>query len=211
MTEHLSALDLDEIAAGLAPDATRAHANGCNDCRTRLTRISADRRAAMNDPRFALGRARLHATSARHRQWGWGIGGAVAAAASIAFVLWLPHRAQLRAKGGGPTLALVSVDGQPATAPRVDDVVELRANPGSRTHGLILAISKAPPSTTVLWPAGASRSGSMTAGKYTSIRVRVTPGAVRIVGAFSDRPIGIAEVEPSSGVDIRELEVEPVP
>jgi RNA polymerase sigma factor (sigma-70 family) len=212
MTEHLSALDLDEVAAGLASDAARRHATRCPDCRGRVARAEGDRRATMTDPRFGIARNRLgDRTDAR--RWQWKIVGAAAMAAGVALTVFLPQRLHLQAKGGRTAIALVGLDGQPVERPRVGDELEVHANPGRHRYGLVLAIENSPASTTLLWPSGGGESGAIAPGENVSVHVRVTAGATRIVAAFSDRPVSAREVQgaPPAAVDISQLEIVPRP
>lgn len=214
MTEHLSALDLDEVAAGLAAEAVRSHADRCADCRARVGEIQNDRSTVLADPRFAIGRQRLAAPTGE-RRWRWSFAGVgvIGMAAGVALLFLVPQRLHLQPKGGRPTLALVSSDGKPVEIARMGEVVEVRANPAGHRYALIVAIDESPPAATVLWPPGAGNSGAIASGKTVSVRVRVTAGAARIVAAFSDWPLSARDIEgaPPAGVDMSQLEIVPRP
>ena len=210
MTDHASTLELDEVAAGLAHAVVRAHVENCTDCRVHLARISASRTQTMDDPRFARTLANLPAT--RERRWQrWVVPAAAAMAAGVLLLVDRPMDRGMRAKGGA-SLALVSNDGHSSNSPRVGDVLEMRFNSGSHRFALVMAVEQY--STTVLWPPQAVGSGPLAPGTYASVQMRVTPGQVRVLAAFSDEPLKAADVKkPVShpGVEFRELEVKPRP
>lgn len=205
MSDHLSTLDFDELAVGSGRDAAGTHARDCVRCGARLEQVKADRAVIMADPRFGAIRSRL-SVSERGRSGFWWVAGLAACFVCVFFVL--PRAATLRAKGGGPSLTLSS-----GAAPRIGDLIELRANPGPHPFALLLTIEGSPPAGAVLWPIGGVRSGEVPKGGSVSLQVRVTPGRFRLLGAFSDVPIGVSEAlgAPSAGVELRTLEVNPAP
>jgi len=166
----------------------------------------------MNDPRFARTFATLPTAGVRRRR-GWFVPAIVtaAAAASIAVVGVRARTDELRAKGSA-SLRLVSQTGGPALSTRAGEIVEMRANPGAHRFALVVAVDAS--STSVLWPPGATRSGSLEPGALISVQLRLTPGRTKIVAGFSDSPLdvsGLTAPGNRTGVELHELEVNPEP
>jgi hypothetical protein len=64
MADHLSALTLDTLAAGLAVDlASSSHLAACADCRAKLDALKSERSALMQEPRFSALRDTLQPTA----------------------------------------------------------------------------------------------------------------------------------------------------
>ena len=209
MTRHASALDLDELAAGLGPEEVHAHVGSCAHCAAQFARIEAIRTATLEDPRFAATFTRLPHPGARKRR-AWLVPATLAAAACVALVVLWPGGGAMRAKGSA-SLALVDRTGGQSKSPRIGDVLEMRAHPGGHRFALVLAVDDT--STVVLWPLGGTRSGALGAGESASVKLRVTPGSVKIIGAFSDEPLDVADVmDPGKrrGAELHTLEVTPM-
>jgi hypothetical protein len=207
MTNHASALELDEAAAGLGSAEVRAHVEGCPDCKSRLAQAAASREEVMRDPRFRQTFAKLPAARAP-RRWIWLL---APAAAAVLLIVLRPSPA-LRAKGSA-SIELRSASGHDPSAPHVGDSLELRLASGGHRYAVALAIDQAGKAT-VLWPSGGERSGALSPGEHASVLLRVTPGAVRIIAAFSDQPLTLDDViarRPGEGVEFQEKEVRPVP
>ena len=209
MTDHASALDLDEAAAGLAGAAVHAHVEGCTACRTRLLQLQTAASEVRADARFRQTLARLPARAAPRRLW---LGAAAAALAAAGVLVAVRPGAGMRSKGGA-SLALIDAAGNRAADPKVGAVVELRISGGSHRFALAAAVEengRAVP----LWPTAGGKSGALGAGGRASVRLQVTPGPVRVVAAFSDAPLLLSDPDwqkPRPGVELRELVVQPAP
>lgn len=204
MNTHASQFDLHETAAGLAPEAIRAHVQACEACAAALERVRAARDAAAESPRFEQTFAALPARRSATR-WTWRLPAALGAAGAAAAALLLIARpAEVRTKGG-PSL---TVSGH-ATAVHAGDELELRALAAQHPFVLIAALEPGTAAPVVLWPAGASESGRVPPGEQVLVKVRFTPGPVRIVAAFSEAPVTPATLR--SAAELRELEFHPLP
>lgn len=212
MTGHPSALELDEAAAGLAVPAVRAHLAACGACAARLEALGAQRQEVLANPRFAQVRARLPAPAARGRFSWWVPAAGLAAAAALVLAVRGAGEEGVRAKGAA-SIALVSPAGAATLRPRVGEEAELRLSGGS--HRFVLALAQeGAGSPVVLYPAGGAASAELPAGGQAAVRLRVTPGAVRVRALFSDRSLSLAEAllaRPSPGLEVLELEVVPQP
>jgi hypothetical protein len=216
VTGHLSAFLLDDLAAAAAgaqaqtPPEARAHLEGCAQCRARLDLLASERTQAQGDPRFEQTFARLPKEQRRGLRWLWPVLGAAGAAAALLLVLQ-PDRG-LRTKGAA-SLTLFAKSGAPVSAPRSGEQVELRVLGASHRFALVAAREETG-HLAVLWPAGAQQSGALPSGALLSLPLTATPGRVRVIGLFSDRPLSLADLEapaPPPGSERRELLVEPVP
>ena len=211
MSEHLSALDLHEAAAGLAPPAASTHLEGCAECRAKLGELSAARAAVIADPAFRHTRARIPTPKANLRWWLASAGVTVAAVA----LLVLPAKLLpgTRAKGAA-ALSLRTGTGAEVTAPRVGDRVVLRLSAGPHRQALAVAID-GHGAAEQLWPIGTGgKSGAVAPGEHVSLGQVVTPGAARVVAAFSDEPVTLAELIAHikrADIEYRELELRPLP
>lgn len=191
MTRHADAYDLDELAAGLAGQAIRAHVRDCAECAGRAARVEAQHTAALAAPAFHRGLAGLPVTSRRPRlRW---IAALAAAAAGLLLVARGP--VELRAKGSA-SFKLVG-------AAKIGEQVELRLSPGRYHYALVASIEGSAPK--LLRPPGPI------AGPERLV-LRVTPGASRLVAVFADAPLAAAAVDhPPAGAERIERQVVPAP
>jgi predicted anti-sigma-YlaC factor YlaD len=212
MSDHVSSLDLDEAAAGMAEARAQAHLAACAECRGKLDAVAVSRQAVIAAPALRQTRGRLPKVRSL-RPWLWT--GAAAGAAALLLVL-LPLRAPrgTLAKGGAG-LSLRTLAGAEATAPRIGEEVALRLSAGPHHHVLAVAIDEAGRAAP-LWPAGEAgrTSGAVRPGAHLSAPMLVTAGAVRVVAAFSDESITLEEVaarRPRGDVEYLELSLRPRP
>ncbi len=196
MAEHLSALVLDELAAGLpvAPADAR-HAKECAPCAQRLDALHTERAQIAASPRFeeafTAAVARGKVVPLRRRALAVAAPLLALAAAAAVFVLRPPARPLSdgdRLKGG-PSVELLSQAGAPVTSARVGDTLTLAVGSAGFAHALVLAVD-ARGELTVLWPAGLE-SEPLPPGARVRLGAgfQVTPGDVEVLALFSDEPI----------------------
>jgi hypothetical protein len=211
---HATAIELYELSAGLAPEAAAAHLASCAACREKVQTLKAHRAQTQADPRFAQGLSKLPTPAqARRPRLLWIIpAGALAAAALLVVVRPAPG---LRAKATA-SVELRGVPGRDPSAPRVGDLLELHLSAGAHRHALSIAVDdKGVPS--LLWPEGAGppvQSAPLPPGARATVRLRVTPGPVRILSALSDEPLTLADLlakRPRADVEYAEQSLRPVP
>jgi hypothetical protein len=210
MIDHPSVLELDEVVAGLSNGRAAAHLEACLSCQARLDELAAKRKTVMDSPGFQQAFAKLPAArpAFRPRRLFWA-GAAVLAAAALFLVARPAH--ELRAKGSA-SIEILNSAGRESLAPRVGEQVELRLGAGQYTYALAVGIDQAG-ATTRLWPSDEMHS-ALSPGTHASVQLRVTPGPVRIVGVFSNRPLSINDaIERQARPDVEyvEREIRPVP
>lgn len=211
MTEHASALALDEVAAGLSTGEALAHVQACPSCRARLAEVASGREAVLADPQLRKTFARLPEAPGR-RRWAWLL--AAPAVAALLFVAVRPEPG-LRAKGSAG-IDLVAEPGHDAAAPRVGDRMELRLSSGNHRYVLVAAVDESGHATPLLHagPVTEARSAALAPGSRVAVPLLVTAGAVRLVAALSDQPLSLEDLRvrrAGPGVEFHEREVRPRP
>lgn len=196
MSEHLSALALDTLAAEL-PHEGAVHLSTCAECRTRLEALKARHRQIAGMPEF---KARFEAIAlprpapqVRPRRWAQVMAVALPLAAALAVVVLLsPGEDDVRLKGA-PTIALVLGD-RPVTKANPGDRLGLRVGGAGHTHGAVFVID-AVGAVERLWPTS-DQAAPIPTGANVPIGAdfEVTPGSVEIVAIFSDRAQPLDEV-----------------
>lgn len=206
MTEHLSNLELDELAAGLESAPGRsAHAEQCEDCRRRLAgrRTQSESLMASVEARRVLSGLRgpdaREAPEARPapkaRRWLWGAP-LVPVAVALAVVLWPEPPAPVRLKGA-PTVALLDSSGRAVTQARVGERVRLAVGGAGLSRVVVLAVDeRGEPAR--LWPLEAGEAAELPAG--ASVRLpadyEVTEGSsLSVLACFAARPFPVAAFE----------------
>ncbi len=203
MSVHPSALELDELAAGGAGAAARAHVAACAECEARVAELSQANASVQESVGFVAGRVKLseERRSARLR---WGL--PVAAALGMAALMLLPRVPRFHTKGG-PSLALVSSSGAAIATPHAGDHLELRVSTGGARFALIGARENGA-APVQLWPLAGHQSGEP--GGPLAIELEVTPGAVQLVALFSARPLDdSALTSPPPDAELRALDLVP--
>lgn len=176
MSEHLSALQLDEVAAGLGE--VPAHLASCAQCAARLSALKAENAAFLARPQAKKQLEAFAPPPAQSRRTSLTII-LVATAASLAMLFGLPRvRPEDRIKGA-PSVVLLDAAGNSVT----------HAPPGSR---LTLAVGAAGFQTVDVFAVDAEGkqeplySGNVAAGARVPLaQVEVTPGDVTVTAVFS--------------------------
>lgn len=171
MSEHLSSLVLDEIAAGLAP--TPEHVASCEQCAAALTNLRAQNAAFLARPEAKAQQARL-VPSRRSMLWA-----VPALAAGVALFVFWPNESTNRIKGA-PTVVLLDTAGNEVT----------RANSGQR---LTLAVGGAGAASVTISAVDVNGkreqlfAGAIAPGARVPVmELEVTPGDVTVIADFDD-------------------------
>lgn len=187
MAEHLSALALDELAAGGEPAGARAHLDGCGECRERLEALKAMnlRLLAKPEARRALDavRPREEAAPSRARRWALL---ALPLAAALAVFLLVPREAPEDRLKGAATVELLDEAGAVVHAARPGQRVTVAVGAAGRSHAAVFAV-EAGGAVSVLWPRGET-FGPVARGARVRLEppFEVTPGAVTLHAFFAD-------------------------
>ncbi len=203
---HLSAYALDRLVAGTPGDREQRHLAACDACRARLDAHRETLQAIAHTPEFARQRGRVLAAAAaaaprprprpRPRRRSHLLAAVLALAAALAVVVW-PDRGSgpagltppdtLRPKGGFVLSVVRPADGQVDGVFPAGAEVELRVG-GWEAAALVLALD-VEGRASVVWPAGAARSGRIASDGRLSPRFQVTPGDLLLLSLFSNTPI----------------------
>lgn len=188
MTVHLSALVLDEAAAGLPLDEeAKNHLATCSECEHALTTLRASNAAFLARPSAQQALLKVE-TLARprfvHRP---AVVIALAVAAGL-LVWWVAPHAPVdepRLKGS-PEVSLVTEDGHSVTHASPGQVLHLTVGGAGHSRALVLALDQAR-EVTVLF------DGVLQGGASERVaRLDVTPGDVLVLGLFTDDPAASA-------------------
>jgi hypothetical protein len=198
VTQHLSSLEIDEIASGLLDDArARAHLEACPRCRDDLATAGAAR-AEFERSVFPRTVEKLRP---QRRRWLLVPALSLPIVAAIAVMLWLGHREptaddDIRIKGG-PTFRVFAKRGESVFAVRDGTRLapgdHIRFVAGSRGPAyLLIASVDGAGSATVYYPYGGDRSERIAADARElpgSIVLDDAPGPERVFALFSDQPL----------------------
>ncbi|MDP3499157.1 MAG: hypothetical protein Q8S33_02440 [Myxococcales bacterium] len=192
MSEHLSPLALDELAAGDPNDAAKAHLDGCASCRAKLDAVRAAALQVSAMPAFEQTFAALDTErpavaplpKKTRRLWPALVAVAVPLAAALVFLVMSPPEDDTRLKGA-PTVELLVKD-RPVTTARPGETVTLAVGGAGNTHALVLAIDTSG-AVSRLWPQE-PQSAPIAAGARVTLSPSfdVTPGSLMLVGFFTE-------------------------
>lgn len=177
MSEHLSSLQLDEIAAGLG--AAPAHLAGCVECAERVVALKKESAAFLSRPEARQQLERLAPAPPQRRSFLRVLAIAVPLAAGLAlFLAWPRAPVEDRIKGA-PTIALLDEAGNAVT----------HAAPGTK---LTLAVGAAGfPNVTVTGVDATGKKDTLFAGPVAAgarvplMQLEVTPGDVTVTAVFA--------------------------
>ena len=175
MSEHLSSLQLDEVAAGLGP--APAHLVGCVECSERVAALKKERAAFLARPEARQQLERL-APAPPRRSFLRVLAIAVPLAAGLTLLLAWPRAPVEDRIKGAPTIALLDEAGNAVT----------HAAPGTK---LMLAVGAAGFSSVTVTAVDATGkkdtlfSGPVAAGaRVPLMQLEVTPGDVTVTAVF---------------------------
>jgi hypothetical protein len=193
VSEHLSALALDELAVGDLNDAAAAHLEGCDGCRARLRQVKEAALHVTSMPDFErtldaleLVRPLKSPPSQKRRKFLALTALAVSLAAAVIVLVLVPRRDDTRLKGT-PTVELLLND-RPVTSGRPGDTLTLAVGGAGHTHAVVVAVD-ANGAVSRLWPVE-ERAGAIAPGARVllSPSFDVTPGSLLVLGFFTDGP-----------------------
>lgn len=130
MSEHLSALQLDEIAAGLSQPP--AHVASCEACAKKLDALRAQNAAFMERPQAKAQVAKL-TEAPRRSLLRIAAGIALPLAAGLAIWFAMPANDGTRIKGA-PTVMLLDANGKAVTSAKPGDKLTLAVGSGGATQ-----------------------------------------------------------------------------
>ena len=198
MSEHLSALQLDEVAAGVAPRP--AHLEHCGSCRDRLEERQRADVALLQSPeakrRLAalVSRAQEPAgVAASPARWRRVVLLAAPLAAGLALFLAWPRDSLTdgtRLKGA-PTVMLLDGSNRQVVRAAPGQMLTLVVGSGGFSHGAVFAIDANGKAET-LWPKDGATYAPLPAGaEVRLVELEVTPGDVTVKAAFANeaRPL----------------------
>lgn len=203
MSEHLSALALDEAAAGeaLAAEA-KQHLEGCAAC-ARKVQTRKEQGAAL--VASAEGRRRLEAVSAALEPKASSGPAPVHPLVRLAFVASLPLAAALtlfllsprtveRLKGGA-SVELIDSTGKTVTRVVVGQRLELAAGPAGRSFAVVFTVGESG-AVTQVWPDDRRQADPVPPGARAILipSMEVTPGSFTVHACFADEPVSAEPV-----------------
>lgn len=189
MSDHLSALALDELAAGHELEEAKAHLEGCADCRARLDSLRAQYDQIAARPEFAARFEALAAktTPARPARWPRFLTVVLPLAAALAVIVLFPRDGEDTRLKGAPTVELLAGD-RPTTHAKPGDRLTLALGGAGRTHAAAFAVD-AEGQLSVLWPNGETSAPIGSGARVPVGRpFEVTAGNVVVIATFGDRP-----------------------
>lgn len=194
MTEHLSSLQLDELAAGLAPEPP--HLADCAECRARLDALRAARAAFAQHPDAARVLWRLTDAPApiplpRRRLMPLVAAGALALAAGLVLILQQPFDDETPRLKGAPTVELLDETGAPVTRAKVGQSLTLAVGGAGAQYAAVFA-EEPGGARTLLWPQAGATLAPLEPGARVRLRqLEVTPGAVTVRARFGETPAAL--------------------
>ncbi|MBM4781544.1 MAG: hypothetical protein GQE15_28040 [Archangiaceae bacterium] len=184
MSPHLSALVIDELAAGLPSADAAAHLATCTECQQRLAAVKQASATISAMPAF---QQRLDAVTlgepARRGPWLRLVSIALPVAAALALVVFWPRGDDVLLKGA-PTVELIANE-KPVMVAKPGDRVTLAVGGAGATHAIVFGVD-ASGTVTKLWPAG-GEAAPIAPGARVSLDVsfEVTPGDLVLLGFFT--------------------------
>lgn len=196
MADHLSDLQLDEVAAQLRPPPD--HLSACQSCSERLDSLKQSRRAAIASPGYARTlRALEFGRVERRHPARMLFFGAPALAGALALALVVLGRAPTPAPEGGdrikgsPSLELRLAGGETAESFAPGERVVLIARGAGLDELLVLAGTDG--ELVQLWPTEGAASGALPSEGAVRLEpaFEVTPGDLSLHAVFSAEPLAV--------------------
>lgn len=181
MSAHLSALVIDELAAGLENRDAAEHLATCPECQQRLATIRQTHDAISAMPAF---QQRLEAVTAPSgRPWLRVVSIALPLAAALALFVFWPRGDDVVLKGV-PTVELLSNE-KPVVVAKPGDRVTLAVGGAGSTHAIVFGVD-ASGTVTKLWPAGGEAAPIAAGARVTlDVSFEVTPGDLVLFAFFT--------------------------
>ena len=174
MTDHLSALVLDEVAAGLVP--APEHLASCAECRSRLDALRAQNAAFLALPRAQAQRQSLLTARTTRAPL---VAVALALAAAVALFFVVPRTADTRIKGA-PEVVLLDAQGQAVSHAMVGATLTLAV--GGAGFSQVTVTARGTDGASAVLYEGPLRAGA----RVPLTTLEVTPGDVEVTAQFTD-------------------------
>ncbi len=200
MSEHLSALVLDSLAAGLPVEAdAQAHADGCAQCSAAVVARRAASAAFLARPeaRRRLGILQSQVVVAAERPamawWVKVLAFAVPVAVAFALVLRLGSPGDKdRVKGAAELTVLF--DGGVVTSVPAGSAVTLALGGGGAAYAAVLSVDEQG-GVDIVWPVQGERSMRVEGGAREKLaEFQVTPGSVTLRAFLTNEPMALQEL-----------------
>jgi len=200
VSEHVSQLVLDELAAGLLP--SHAHVDGCEQCRSKLDALKARARASRTS--FGYARTKARVLSPRPSPWRWvALLATPLVAAAVFFVAVHEGQQEGERLKGTPSIDFVRADGVSVTDVRPGTRLKLKVGAAGFTHALALAVDDKG-SVEQLWPEAGADDTLPGRGVVTLPReLEATPGPVTVHVLLSNAPIDAAKARADVGAALK--------
>ncbi len=194
MPRHLSPLELDEIAAGLAPPPT--HLEACAACRARLDELTLASTELLGRPeakrQLALLGAAPRSAPAKTSRRRLVLLAAPLAAGVALFLAWPRDAGDARLKGA-PAVMLLDEADRSVTEARPGQRLTVAVGSGGYSHGAVLAIDDDGKVET-LWPRDGRVYEALAPGARSRlIELVVTPGDVTVKAVFANEARPVSE------------------
>ncbi len=193
MNTHLSALELDEIASGLAPKVP--HLAECETCSARLKSFEENALAFGARPQAQILRERLvaKATSTGRRRRLALILVPLAAALALFFVPQLRNENQSQSRiKGAPTVALLNAKGVSVRDAAPGEQLTLSVG-GAGFRFARVVVTESDGTTAQVWPIEGKHYGRLPQGASASLReLVVTPGDVVVTASFANEELELS-------------------
>lgn len=177
MSDHLTSLQLDEIAAGLGTEP--AHLGACPRCSKRLAELRAEHGAFLSRPE-AKRQMEALAPAPNRRSFIRFLGVAAPLAAGLAILLAWPRPPPEDRLKGAPALFLLDQAGRPVNQAAAGERLTLAVGSGGFPRVTVYAVA-ADGKQETLW------SGPIQAGARVPLaQLEVTPGDVTLTAEFEN-------------------------
>jgi hypothetical protein len=183
---HLSALVLDEAAAGLTlANEAREHLETCAECQARKAAV-----VEANHAFLASGASHRHLDGLLPKRSPWVVVSAIAVPLAAALALFLlPHPSDETRLKGGRSLELLDRSGRVVHSAKPGDQLDLAVGGGGASAAAIFAIDQAGTVTSLY-------SGPLRGKALEKVaRLTVTPGSVSVLAVFGSPPVDRPTVE----------------
>lgn len=211
MSEHLSALSLDELASGVgAQPGAAEHVAACADCAAKLGALKASRDTllASGDAarRLEAVLAKTAAPAPRPRLKLVHVAAiALPLAAGLALLIAAPVKTNDDARlKGAVTVELDDEAGRAVNVATPGQKLTLAVGAAGLPYGAVFAVD-AQGAVTVLWPRGETMGAVDKGARVALATLEVTPGDVAVVAVFSKTARPVRELERQLGALATEL------
>jgi hypothetical protein len=192
VSEHVSALVLDELASG--PGPSNAHVESCEQCRAKLNALKTQAQASRAS--FGYARTKARVLAPKPSPWRWvALVATPLVAAGLFFVALHSGQQEGDRLKGTPSIDFVRADGVAVTDVRPGTHLKLKVGAAGFTHALALAVDDKG-AVEQLWPQDGADDTLPGRGVVMLPReLEATPGPVTVHVLLSQAPIDSAKAK----------------